>query len=251
MMKKLMMGWMVMLMMAGEGAGETVAERLLAGYEAIETLSCDFRRDTKSPAATGRRLSRVYYQRADRLHVDNFAPIRRRIVSDGTNFFSYIEGDPKGFSRPVTELDGEWLASLRNVPGTPMEHLVNLRGLPEEELEGDETYPVRRGYRAERVYAVLSLDAGGRLALIEFFASDNRQIKTAGYRYSGFVEAAPGVWISTLIEATLWINRDEIKETSRLSNLSVNEPVAASLFVPGNFFEGVEFTSRLEDIYRN
>ncbi len=250
-MKRLLMGWMIMQVVMMDGLAETVAEQLLAGYEAIETLSCDFRRETKSPAATGRRLSRVYYQRPDMLHVDNFSPIRRRIVSDGTNFFSYIEGDPKGFSRPVTELDGEWLDSLRNVPGTPMEHLVKLRGIADEELEGDETYPVKRGYQAEKVYAVLSLDAEGRLALIEFFASANRKIKTAEYRYRGFVEATPGVWVSGLIEATLWINRDEIRETSRLSNLTVNEPVAASLFVPDNFFEGVEFTSRLEEIYGN
>ena len=57
-------------------------------------------------------LSRVYYQRPDRLHVENFSPVKRHIVSDGTVFRSYTEGAPQGFSRPVAELNEEMLRNL-------------------------------------------------------------------------------------------------------------------------------------------
>ena len=112
--------WMAMAMLAaGAARGETVRERLLRSYDAIQSLSCEIRRDMPLPdGQTVRMLSRVYYQRPDRLHVENFSPVKRRIVSDGAVFRSYAEGAPQGFSRPVSELNEEMLRNLRSVPGS-------------------------------------------------------------------------------------------------------------------------------------
>ena len=51
------------------------------------------RRKRKGPDA-----SRVLYQGAqDRLHVENFSPVKRQIVSDGTNFFVTPKAIPRAF----------------------------------------------------------------------------------------------------------------------------------------------------------
>ena len=71
----------------GAARGETVLQRVLKSYDAIQSLSCEIRRDTPLPdGQTMRMLSRVYYQRTDKLHVENFSPVKRRIVSDGSVF---------------------------------------------------------------------------------------------------------------------------------------------------------------------
>ena len=112
--------WMVAMMGAdARGArGETVLARVLKPYDAVQSLSCEIRRDTPLPdGQTMRMLSRVYYQRPDRLHVENFSPVKRRIVSDGTVFRSYTEGAPQGFSRPVAELNEEMAAQFADGAG--------------------------------------------------------------------------------------------------------------------------------------
>ena len=128
-MRRWMMGLAVMGLAACAAQGETVLERVLKSYDSIQSLSCEIRRDT--PLADGqtlRMLSRVYYQRPDKLHVENFSPVKRRIVSDGSVFRSYTEGAPKGFSRPVAELNDEMLRNLRMVPGSAANLLEVLKG---------------------------------------------------------------------------------------------------------------------------
>ena len=122
--------WMAAMMVAtGAARGETVRERVLKSYDAVQSLSCEIRRDTPLPdGQILRMLSRVYYQRPDRLHVENFSPVKRRIVSDGTVFRSYTEGAPQGFSRPVAELNEEMLRNLRMVPGSAANVLEVLAG---------------------------------------------------------------------------------------------------------------------------
>ena len=108
-MKIFRVGLLLAVMGAGTLRAETVAEQLIAGYERVQSVSCEIRRDMETSARKMRWLSRVYFQRPDRLHVDNSAPLPRRIVADGTNFFSYAEGDRKGFSRPIAQLDTDML----------------------------------------------------------------------------------------------------------------------------------------------
>ena len=230
----------------------TVAEQLLAGYERIESVSCDVRKDTEASAASaarGRVLSRVYYRRPDRLHVDNHQPLKRTIVADGTNFFSYVAGDPKGFSRPVNRLESEMLIGLRKVPGSAMDHLLRLRGIAETNLPPAPDLPVRRGYATTNLFAVLSLDATGRLARVELFADSSMADCRARCDYSRFVEAAPDVWLAALHQSTARMGGAEFRETSRFDNLVVNRPMAPTLFNPALFFKDVRFEDSFDKMY--
>ena len=136
----------VIAMLSNEAPAQTLAERILAGYDSIRSVSCEIRKDSEAGARKMRMLSRVYYEKPDRLHVDQPAPIPRRIVADGKTFYSYIDGDPKGFSRAIEKLNEEMLINLRKVPGTAMEHLMKLKGIVETNLEATAEFPERNGY---------------------------------------------------------------------------------------------------------
>jgi hypothetical protein len=225
---------------------DTLVQRLLAGYDRIQTVTCRIRKDTATPNGKVRMLSRVFYRRPDRLHVENTIPgalsaAVRRIVSDGTNIHTHVEGDEEGFLVPVSELDDKMAIELRRVPGTAMDHLLRLRDAPEDKLPATPEFAERKGYRTPRLYAVLSLDAAGRLARVEFFRSAEMKIKSGEYRYSAFEEVLPGVWIPRRHQGRLTEAGTEIEETVRISDLAVNTPIAARMFAPDSFFPGVEF----------
>ena len=239
----------LMVGLAVSARGETLVDRLLASYDGVQSMQGEIRKDTKAGGLEVRKLSRVYFARPDQLNVETFSPVKRRIVADGTTFFSFMEGDPKGFSRPVARLDEDWLISLRQVPGTPMDQLLRLKGLPEQELPPTETAPVRRGYQAAKVYVVLEAETNSRLNAIEFYADPDLAQRTARFDYSAYTELAPGLWFPLLHKARLQQGGVESEETTRVSNAVVNQPIPAALFLPATFFKGVEFTDNLDDIY--
>lgn len=238
-----------LLILALPLSAETLVDSLLSGYGKIQALSCEVRRDGESGGNRVRTLSRVYFQRPDRLHVENVSPISRRIVADGTNFFSYVEGDPKGFSRPVERLEKDMLIGLRKVPATAMDHLLRLQGMPETNLPPAAGFPVRRAYDTGKMTAVLSLDASNRLARIEFFADREMTQKTARTEYSNFSEPLPGVWLSALHQTVVWMGGAESRETSRFDHIAVNQPIAPNLFNAALFFPKVNFVSTVEQMY--
>ena len=249
-MKIFRVGLLLAVMGAGTLRAETVAEQLIAGYERVQSVSCEIRRDMETSARKMRWLSRVYFQRPDRLHVDNSAPLPRRIVADGTNFFSYAEGDRKGFSRPIAQLDTDMLISLRKIPGTAMDHLLRLRGLAETNLPATAAFSVRRGYAAAKTFVVLSLDASNRLIRVEFFATAEQRQKTAQYDYSAFQEVAPGAWIPCLHKGVFNLGGVESYETTRVNNLAVNQAIPPKLFDHDLFFQKVEFVGSFDEIYK-
>ena len=242
--------WMVAFgLAAGAARGETVLERALAAYDAVQSLSCEIRRDTPLPdGQTLRVLSRVYYQRPDRLHVENISPVKRRIVSDGTVFRSYVEGAPRGFSRPVAELDEEMLRSLRMVPGSAANMLEALRGATEVPLDPTAEYPVRAGYDNGKSFAVLSLDDKGRLARFELYGSAAMTDLLVQTDFSAFQEVVPGVWIACLQQSRATAQGVERLETTRVDNVEANGEIPAALFEAAAFFPGVEFVDSFEKI---
>lgn len=248
-MKCLLFGLLGACVAVGSASADSVVERIIASYDGVQSVQVEIRRDTAGPGGSARRLSRVYFRRPDQLHVEAVTPPRRRIVADGTNFYSYIDGDPKGYARPVSALDGDWLVSLRQVPGTAMDHLLRLRGSPEESLPGTEAFPTRVGIRVESRYVVLNLDSNGRLARVEFFTDPSQATLLARYEYENFQEAAPGAWFALLQKAGLRQGREETTETTRLTGLAVNQPIPDPLFSHVTFFTGVTFTDSLDDIY--
>lgn len=229
--------------------GETLVDRMISSYDGVRTMQAEIRKDIKTGDMEVRKLSRVYFARPDRINVETFSPVKRRIVSDGTNFFSYMEGDPKGYSRPVAKLDNDWLISLRQVPGTPMDQLLRLKGLPEDSLPPGASAAVRRGYQASKVYVVLEASPEDRLLALEFYTGAEMTLRTARYEYSSYTELSPGVWIPLLHKAKLTQGGVESEETTRVSNAVVNQPVPEGLFQAAAFFKGREFTENLEDIY--
>jgi outer membrane lipoprotein-sorting protein len=222
-------------------ASTNIVEKALADYDKVQTVSCEIRRTVESGAGRETFLSRVYFQRPDRLHVDNIAPLRRRIVADGTNFFSHVDGAPKGFSRPVSKLDAEHIISLRKVPGTAMDHLLRLKGLSPKHLESSPELPLRQAFQTDKTFAVVSGDNTGRIVRIELFPDASMKEKTAQVEYSDFVEVLTGVWIPTRHKTTAKFGNTTGTETVRIDNLSVNEPIAQTLFAPSAFFKDVRF----------
>lgn len=240
---------MIVLSSALMSSAETLVDKLLAGYDTIQSVTCEVRRDAESGKNKVKALSRVYFQHPDKLHVDNVTPLPRRIVSDGTTFFSYVEGDAKGYSRPVDKLEADMLISLRKVPASAMDHLLRLKGMAETNLPGAAGYPVRKGYDAGKLFAVLSLDTSNRLARIEFFTSATLEKKTAQIDYSNFVEAMPGIWLATLHQSVFWMGGTESRETSRFDHVTINQPIAQDMFKASLFFKNVDFVQSFEQMY--
>jgi len=248
-MRNWLCGIMFLGMLAVGASGETVRERVLRSYDPIQSLSCEIRRDSPLPnGKTFRMLSRVYYQRPDRLHVENFSPVKRRIVSDGTVFRSYTEGAPKGFSRPVADLNEEMLRNLRMVPGSAANMLEMLDGAEEVPLEGTETYPVRAGYDNGKSFAVLSLDEQGRLSRFEIFSSPAMTDLATRIDFSAFQEVLPGTWLACLQQTQVTLDGVERTQTVRVDNAVANGEIPASLFIADAFFPGVEFVDSFEKI---
>ena len=242
--------WMaVAVLAAGVARGETVRERLLKSYDAVHSLSCEIRRDMPLPdGQTVRMLSRVYYQRPDRLHVENFSPVKRRIISDGTVFRSYAEGAPQGFARPVSELNEEMLRNLRIVPGSAANTLEVLAGAPETELEPTAEFPVRVGYDNGKSFSVMNMDDKNRLARFEIYGSSAMADLHTRTDFSAFQEVVPGTWIACLQQSKITYQGMERTETIRVDNLVANGEIPAALFDPAGFFPDVEFVDAFEKI---
>ena len=242
--------WMAAgVLAAGAARGETVRERWLKSFDAVQSLSCEIRRDTPLPdGQVLRMLSRVHYQRPDRLHVENFSPLKRRIVSDGTVFRSHAEGAPQGFSRPVSELNEEMLRNLRMVPGSAANMIEVLEGTAEVPLAATAEFPVRVGYDNGKSFAVLNLDEKGRLARFEIYSSPAMTDLSTSTDFSAFQEVVPGVWIAGLQQSKITLQGMERTETTRVDNLVANGEIPASLFESASFFPGVEFVDEFEKI---
>ncbi len=247
-MRKWSMG-LVAVMVAGMAQAETVVERVLQPYDSIQSLSCEIRRDLPLPGGeTLRMLSRVFYQRPDKLHVENFSPVQRRTLSDGQVFRQYTQGAPKGFSRPVSELNDEMLRNLRMVPGSAANILGMLSGAKEVPLEATDQFPVRAGYDNGKSFAVLNLDDQGRLARFELFSTPAMTDLQTWTDFSAYQEVIPGVWIACLQQSKVVLQGLERTETTRIDNLTANGEIPASLFLAEGFFPGVEFVPSYDQI---
>lgn len=230
-------------------AGKEI-DRLLNEYSKIETVTCQVRRIKEGELGKMKFLSRVYYTNKDQIHAEGLTPLRRRTIADGKTLYQYVEGDPKGFSRPIPDLSEEMTISLKLVPGTAMEHLLRLKGREETELTPAEGAAKRIGLQAENQYVVISLDADDRPVGIDFYQTAAMKSKTAAYQYSGFVEAAPGTWVPLTHASQVYGREAAMKETVKFDRFAANKPIAASLFIPGNFFDSdIDFVDDFAKIY--
>lgn len=248
-MRFLMTNLMLVTLMVSGVRAETTLMRIKTPYDAIQSLSCEVRRDTPLPGGgSARMLSRVYFQRGDRMHVTTSTPLQRRIVCDGTNFRTHIEGMAKGYGVPVGQLDDEMLGNLRSVPGSPEMALRQLVDATEVPLEPAGDALVRTGYDNGKTFTVLSLDAQGRLSRLEVFISSTMHESLARTDFSAYREVLPHVWIAC-IQKTQATRSGVIRtETLRVVNLEVNGELPATLFNPDAFFKGVTFVDSFDKI---
>lgn len=233
-------------------AGEAV-QALLDGYASVPQLSCELRRDIRSGDGDGVRiLSRIWFRRPDRLHAENLSPMKRRTVCDGTTLRQYTEGLPRGFARPVAELEGDALVNLRMLPGSNSNWLEPLRGVPETELPpGGDGAAARRVacHRPGKAYAILSFDAAGRWTRLEMYASEAQTERLLLAEFSDFADVAPSVWIPRLQRIELSMEGVARSETVRIDNLSSTAPIPDAMFDPAPFFPGVAFTDSFEKMF--
>ena len=228
----------------------SLARRLIASYEAIKTVTCEIEKTTITSAGTVRLLSRVHFRSPNCIHVENVSPQRRLIIADGRKLYYHEEHARFGFSRPIADLTGKWLDSLHNIPGTPLDNLLKLKNLPEVPVAPMPDYPQRAAYAAKNVFVVLSCDATGRLARLEFFESPDMKKKTATYEYANYRQVGEHCWIPLRHKASLALpDGGEITETRLILNLEVNTPIPDSLFAADLFFKGVDFVDDFDKTY--
>lgn len=247
---KLLLPTLCLLVQSSAFGGKEV-ERLLAEYSKIETVTCQIRRTKVGAAGKMKFLSRVYWTNKDQIHAEGIAPVKRRTIADGERLYQYVDGDPKGFSRPIANLSEQMTISLRLVPGTAMDHLLRLRGLEEKELPSTGETATRIGIQADNNYVVLSFDEQKRLIGIDFFKTPEMKTLNATYRYRDFLEAVPGAWIPLSHETTVENDKMSYKETVRVDRFIANKPIAQSLFISSSFFDkDIDFVDEFAKIFR-
>lgn len=228
----------------------TEVDRLLAEYAKIDTVACQIRRTKIGGAGKIKFLSRVYWTKKNQLHAEGITPIKRRTIVDQTTLYQYVEGDPKGFSRPIKELSEDMAISLQLVPGTAMDHLLRLKDKDEIALPSHEGFPKRVGVQTEKKYVVLLFDDKDRLSGIEFYETAALKDRIANYRYRDFTEAVPGAWVPLTHEATVGNADMPFKETVKVDRFVANKPIAESLFIPSSFFDkDIDFVDEFTKIF--
>lgn len=227
-----------------------IVQQMLESYSSVTSVICEVRRTVKSEEGTVVYLSRVFYARPDRINVENFSPVKRRIISDGRMFYSYIDSASKGVKIEISKLPEDYLISLRAIPGTAMEHLMRIVNNIQQEDLPDEGELKRYGFHVKNQYVVLSVIPTNKLVCIEFFTDRDMKNRTAVFNYSNFKRIKEDVWIACLIKAE--VNLGGIKSFHHIiiSNLEVNVPLAKGIFSPENFFDfkKVEFSDNLESM---
>ena len=226
-----------------------LVERLLAHNESIRTVQCDIRREVEVGDKVMTTLSRVWFERGDRLCVETVIPVPRRIVVDGNAIHKWIEGRSQGIRLPIADAPAAELIQVRRVPAAGEEYLLRLRGATEGVLPPSEGFPTRRSYTpsAPHPYTIVALDQKGRLARIEFFdpADHGRRLSRVDFR--GWKEVFPGTWIACN-QTTETKGRDGMAtfETLRVSGLKVNQPIAPGQFSAARQAPTVEFIPPVE-----
>lgn len=225
-------------------SAETMMEKLLVENQKIRTIQCEIRHETEVGGQVVRTLSRVWFERPDRLRVETVTPNLRRIVVDGKAIHKWMKGQEAGVRIPLAEAS-EWdLIQVRRVPATADEYLLRLKGVPATILPAIDGFSCRCAYTppAPHPYTELSLDATGRLARLEFFDPADHTNRLLRVDFMGWQEVKPGIWIACL-QKTGAKARDgvEVKETIRVSSLVVNEPINPEEFEVARRMPGVKF----------
>jgi len=251
--KILILIWIIIFVPVAQPTGfsktTTLAQQLLLSYQKIETISCEIQKTTTG-ASTVRMLSRIVYKRPNYINVENISPANRRIIVDGKKLYYYQKNAAKGFSKPIKELNETWMASVNNIPGTPVEHLLKMQDIPEKKIPGDKKFAIRGAYKTDTSFVVISCNKPYRVELIEFFKDSGMKKKFAEYKYSKFYEKDGLYSIPCLHEAFMIMpDGNKIVEKRYIHNLKVNTPINDHFFNAELFFKNVEFVNDFSKTY--
>lgn len=229
---------------AADPEPSSLVERLLADNARIRSVQCEIRRETEAGGSIVPTLSRVWFERPDRLRVETVTPHPRRIVVDGTAIHKWIDGHTNGVRILLAEAPEQELIQVRRTPATAEEYLLRLKGIPETSLPPEPDYPVRRAYTPQdrHPYTILALDTTGRLARLEFFDPAGKTNRLLRVDFGGWKEISQGIWIACFQKSEgMGRNGTGFKETLRVSSLKVNEPIDPANFDISLRAAGVHF----------
>lgn len=225
----------------------TLVQELIAESAKVHSMRCDIRREVDVDGKLQASLSRVWFQRPNRLHVDAVSPTPRRIVVDGTNIYKWVKGQSKGVVLPLNDAPQAERIQVARVPATGQEYLLHVQDAPETELPSAPSFPVRRGYAQPEPlpFTVVAMNNQGRLGTIELYASaamTNRLLKVV---YSGWKEVADDIWLPGIQEITGYRHKDSVVfETLRASGIMINPAIPPNRFDPESWAADVEFVSQ-------
>ncbi len=234
---------------APDSTEQTLVQELLAAHADIKTMRCDVRREVDVDGQLKTSLSRVWFERPNRLRVESVSPTPRGIVVDGTTIFKWVKGQAHGVKIRLDEAPKAELIQVQRVPATGQEYLLHVENCPETPLPSKPGFPIRRGYTqsAPLPYTVVSMTAGNRLGRIELFASSAQTNRLLKVDYSGWKEVAQDIWIPCTQETTGYRREGSaVFETLRASSIVVNRDIAPRHFNPKPWAKKVRFVSQEE-----
>jgi outer membrane lipoprotein-sorting protein len=240
-------GLLIWAILGTAAAANTAAERLIAAYDSVASASCEIVRDSVTDSGRLRTLSRVDVLRPGRIHVETVAPVRRRIVADGTNLYFYQQGEAAGLKRPVAELDEAWRIQLQRLPGTALDHLYRLRGATERALPATDRFPRRIGYALAALQVALAFDPSNRLTRIEYYRDAAMSQRTAVYTYSQFEQRGAGLWFARHLSIEREGGGKRVTEELQIHNLEINAAIPAERFAAERYFRGVRFADTMPE----
>ncbi len=229
---------------------QTLAVKLLDGFKEIRSVSVSVRKDSsiggiKAPTL----LSKVYFVAPDKLYVENISPFRRYIISDGSFFYLAHNDFNKVLKMPLEKLEGEWKLMQETIPGTPMEHLLRLKGVAERVIPDQDGLTCRAYDVKTNLSLVLYCNNAGQLVKMDYYYDNSLSKKKASYEFSQFVEVKAGVWLATLHKAKGYFSDGEYTETKRFDNILINTEISPSIFEAERYFKGKTFVGNMEEFF--
>ena len=216
-----------------------------ARYGTVTNVACTVRR---AVSATGRdsgsaeAVSRIAWERGNRLNVQKLAPEKRRTVIDGHTVWTAAEGEEKPVTFAVSDQLPSQAANLRSVPASPEESLTLLDPASATEITPAAPPFARQiafhyaDTNALTAVAVLSFDADGFVCRMEAFSDEARSALVFTTDFLAPFEPIPGVRLFRKIETVSTIEGRTIRAVSSFSQLRVNEALPPSIFDPKAFF---------------
>ena len=223
-----------------------VLDAVHARYAAVSNVLCTVRRSVLiggKDGGSGESVSRIVWQRGDKLNVQRISPERRRTVIDGATVWTASDGQESPVSFPVSEQLPSQAANLRAVPGSPEEVLSVLDPATAEDLARAGDSAARRvafavsDEESQVARAVLSIDGNGFVASLQGYSDDAMATPLFKTVFSAPAEVLPGVMLFRKIVTESEAGGRTLSAVSSFERLRVNETLAPATFDAKAFFK--------------